>query len=105
LSLISSLSSEKRWDTTDTKPFFRYGVQKISSVETRGTTIANYSERNTSSNSRALIGIGVDYSLNERLTLAVEIEKYGRTGTTEVNVRKPARVDPKVVYFSANYSF
>jgi hypothetical protein len=89
----------------NTNPFFRYGVQKISSVETRGITIANYSERNTSSNSRALIGIGVDYSLNERLTLAVEIEKYGRTGTTEVNVRKPARVDQKVVYFSANYSF
>jgi hypothetical protein len=89
----------------NTRPFFRYGVQKISSVETRGNTIANYSERNTSSNSRALIGIGVDYSLNERLTLTVEIEKYGRTGTTEVNVRKPARVDPKVVYFSANYSF
>ncbi len=87
------------------KPFFRYGVQKISSVETRGNTYTNYSERNTSSNSRALLGIGVDYSLNELLTLSVEIEKYGRTGTTEVNVKKPARVDPKVVYFSANYSF
>jgi len=89
----------------NTKPFFRYGVQKISSVETRGNTYTNYSERNTSSNSRALIGIGVDYSLNELLTLTVEIEKYGRTGSTDLNVRKPARVDPKVVYFSANYSF
>ena len=89
----------------NTNPFFRYGVQKISSVETRGITDTNYSERNTSSNSRALLGIGVDYSLNELLTLTVEIEKYGRTGTTEVNVKKPARVDPKVVYFSANYSF
>jgi len=37
--------------------------------------------------------------------LTVEIEKYGSTGTIEANVRKPVRVDPKVVYFSANYSF
>ena len=89
----------------NTKPFFRYGVQKISSVETGRNTYTNYNENNTSSNSRALIGIGVDYSLSERLTLTVEIEKYGSTGTIEANVRKPVRVEPKVVYFSANYSF
>ena len=89
----------------NTKPFFRYGLQKISSVETGRTTYSNYSERNTTSNSRALLGVGVDYSINQLLTLSVEIEKYGRTGTTEAVVSKPIRIDPKVVYFSANYSF
>jgi len=89
----------------NTRPFFRYGIQKISSIETVRTTYSNYSERNTSSNSRALLGVGVDYSINQLLTLSVEIEKYGRTGTTEAVVSLPIRVDPKVVYFSANYSF
>ena len=89
----------------NTKPFFRYGIQKISSVETGRTTYSNYIEINKSSNSRAILGVGVDYSLNELLTLTVEIEKYGRTGTTEADVSKPIRIDPKVVYFSANYSF
>ena len=89
----------------NTKPFFRYGVQKISSVETGRTTYSNYIERNASSNSRALLGVGVDYSINHLLTLSVEIEKYGRTGTTLADVSKPIRIDPRVVYFSANYSF
>ena len=89
----------------NTRPFFRYGLQKISSVETGRTTYSNYSERNTTSNSRALLGVGVDYSINQLLTLSVEIEKYGRTGTTEAVVSLPIRIDPKVVYFSANYSF
>jgi len=89
----------------NTRPFFRYGVQKISSVETGRTTYSNYIERNASSNSRALLGVGVDYSINHLLTLSVEIEKYGRTGTTVADVSKPIRIDPRVVYFSANYSF
>jgi outer membrane protein W len=89
----------------NTRPFFRYGIQKISSVETGRTTYSNYSEINASSNSRALLGVGVDYSINQLLTLSVEIEKYGRTGTTVVDVSKPIRIDPRVVYFSANYSF
>jgi len=89
----------------NTKPFFRYGVQKLSSVETGRTTYSNYSETNTSSSSRTLLGIGVDYSLNQLLTLTIEIEKYGHTGTTEAAVRAPIRVNPKVVYFSTNYSF
>jgi len=89
----------------NTKPFFRYGVQKLSSVETGRTTYSNYIEINKSSNSRAILGVGVDYSLNELLTLTVEIEKYGRTGTTVADVSKPIRIDPRVVYFSANYSF
>ena len=89
----------------NTRPFFRYGIQKISSIETVRTTYSNYSERNTTSNSRALLGVGVDYSINQLLTLSVEIEKYGRTGTTDGDVSKPIRIDPKAVYFSANYSF
>ena len=89
----------------NTRPFFRYGIQKISSIETVRTTYSNYSERNASSNSRALLGVGVDYSFNELLTLTFEIEKYGRTGTTDGDVSKPIRIDPKAVYFSANYSF
>jgi len=92
---------------TNVKPYARIGLQMVKTGDT-GDNTDGWHQYLQSKNVRPLVGLGLDFPVNEKLTFSFEWEQYGKTGSNDITIAedtKPTQINPKAIYVSVNYSF